>query len=92
MISRVGGVIKESLANGQALDKVESILKLYAGIKLTQALAPFAGAGFSAMGGAFGGRGGRRGGSCGGTWRRARRDGSRGGRGSPCRSRDSGGR
>ncbi len=54
VVSRVGGAIKESLANGQALDKVESILKLYAGIKTAQALAPLAGAGFSAIGGAFG--------------------------------------
>jgi hypothetical protein len=54
IISRVGGAIKESLANGQALDKLESILKLYIVLKGAQALSPFASVGFSAFGAAFG--------------------------------------
>ena len=58
VVVRVGGAIKESLANGSALDKIESILKLYAAIRVARALSPMAGAGFSAITAAFGEGGG----------------------------------
>ncbi len=58
VVVRVGGAIKESLADGSALDKIESILKLYAAVRVGQMASPFVGGAFSvgkAAAGLFGG-------------------------------------